>query len=146
MSCLSPLHYRPYTIQASTLFRARNLTSQSSCRLYLCLQALLIFHIYFISSPGSLLMGWQTKMVCSQGEHVFVHYLLGKLDSQLPQELVFINKCPVYEISPSFGLWPRDLHPSQSNWLKIHLQIIPSSSPSSLSRSCAASGNRRNVT
>lgn len=110
-----------YTIQASTQFRARNLTSQSSCGLYLCLQALLIFHIYFISSPGSLLM------VCSRGERVFVDYLLGKSDGQLPQETVFINKRSVYGICPSIGLWPRDLHLSQSNRLKIHLQIISSS-------------------
>lgn len=109
-----------YTIQASAQFRARNLTSQSSCRLYLCLQALLIFHIYFISSPGSLLM------VSSRGERVLVHYLLGKSDGQLPQEPVFINKRSVYGICPSIGLWPRDLHLSQSNRLKIHLQIISS--------------------
>lgn len=128
---VSPLFItdRAYTIQASAQFRARNLTSQSSCRLYLCLQALLIFHIYFISSPGSL------PMVCSRGERVFVDYLLGKSDGQLPKEPVFINKRSVYGICPSIRLWPRHLHLSQSNRLKIHLQIISSSRPSSLSRS-----------
>lgn len=79
-----------YTIQASARFSARNLTFASSCRLYLHLQALLIFPYFLhLAVQAHLWRCGEQRRWAAEGENVLVDYLLGKLDGQLPQEPVF---------------------------------------------------------